>query len=213
MTLLLSAQNDVSFKHISTGIKVGSEFGLLSLASANTDGNTSAALGYSITIDFIEFRFNERLGVNLGIGYANRKYLQVIENIYSPEIKGNSIVREHLLMQNIEIPLTFKYYLPKKSAIRQAYFSLGSSLYFNLHNEFKQEVTFEESIWEFNHQSEVQRTTYAGYFNFGIQFFTNRKVSYYIEPTLQINPNMIDFQYGNNSNLLINISLLGGIKF
>lgn len=209
----LFAQSDTNFKRINTGIKVGTDVGIIALDNGNEQASTRLDFGYSIIVDFVEYRLNEKFGINLGVGFTNRKYRQTIKDIFLANIKGQVLIKEHLLVQNIEIPLTFKYYLPKKNDNRQVYCSVGSSLYFNLYSESQQEIFFQESIWEFNHQSDIERTTFAANLNIGILFFSDYRISYYLEPTLQINPNKINFQYGNASNALINLGVLVGMKF
>jgi len=140
INLVLFAQKETTFKHISTGIKVGSDIGLLSLETNPNDSRTGLDFGYSVIVDFVEFRLNEKFGLNLGVGYTKRKYRQTIENIYITDVKGNALVKEHLLVQNIEVPLTFRYYLSNEKSSYQVYFSAGGSLYFNLHNQSKQEI-------------------------------------------------------------------------
>lgn len=209
----LFAQSDSDFKRINTGIKIGSNLGVIALNNGNEKASTRLDVGYSIIVDFVEYRPNEKFSINLGVGFTNRKYHQIIEDLFLADIKGRALIKEYLLIQNIEIPLTFRYYLPKKKDTRQVYSSIGSSLYFNLYNESQQEIFFEESIWEFNNQSEVKRTTFAANLNIGILFFTDYNISYYLEPALQINLNKINFQYGNASNALINLGILAGLKF
>lgn len=209
----LFAQNKSNFKHISTGLKMGTNIGMLTLDQNNRESKTGLDLGYVLTVDFIEFRLNEKFSLNLGVGFANRKYRQVTEAVYFPDIREKAKVKESLLIQNIEIPFTFRYYLTKKKNTRQVYFSVGSSLCFNLYHQFQQEVFLQESTLEFNRQSEVDRTTFAANMNIGILFFTDYKIYYYVEPILQINPNKIDLQYGNSSKAFINIGILAGLKF
>lgn len=208
----LFAQSE-SNKYISTGIKFGSDIGLIALKTKTGNTKTNLDFGYTVMVDFVEFRFHDRYGVNLSVGFSNRKYRQTSEDTKIPDITRSATVEETLLLQNVEVPLTFRYYLPTKSTNRQFYFSAGGSLYFNLYSQFQQEVFFKENTWEFNHQSEIQRTTFASNFSLGIQFFTDYKISYYLEPTIQINSNRINFQYGNNSSALVNIGVLGGLKF
>ena len=123
----LSAQIKSNFKHISTGIKFGSDVGLIALKTKNNTANTANTantkldFGYTVMVDFVEFRFNEHYGINLGVGFSNRKYQQRIKSTDFPNIKGSVTINENLLLQNIEVPLTFRYYLPTKNINRQFY--------------------------------------------------------------------------------------------
>lgn len=214
ITINLTAQENKPTKRISTGIKVGSELGIMGLESSNLNANTELGIGYAIIVDFIEYRFNDKISANVGIGFTNRKYRQYIDNVSFIDIFAQASGREHLLIQNIEIPITAKYYFSKNKENRQYYLIGGSTIYYNLHNNFQQELFFSDgTIWEYNHQNDVARTTLAATLGVGLQFSTNYRLSYIIEPILQINPNQITFIYGRDTNALISLGLMAGVKF
>lgn len=213
ITIDTSAQEGKSTKRISTGIKIGSEVGLMGLESSELDANTELGIGYSIVIDFLEYRINDKFSTNIGIGFANRKYRQYIDNVSFIDISDQASGREHLLIQNIEIPITGKYYLNKTNQ-RQFYLIGGMAMFYNLHNSFQQELFFSDgTIWEYNHQNDINRTTFAATLGTGLQFYTNYRLSYIIEPIIQINRNQINFSYGRDSNVLISLGLMAGVKF
>ena len=200
-------------KRISTGIKVGSEIGMMNLERSNLNANTELGVGYSIVVDFIEYHFNNQISANIGVGFTNRKYRQHIENVSFINIFAQASGREHMLVQNIEIPITAKYYLNKKNN-RQLYFIGGTTVYYNLHNSFQQELFFSDgTVWEYNHPNGIKRTTLAATFGAGLQFDTNYRLSYILEPILQINPNQVSFQYGRDTRALVSLGIMAGMKF
>lgn len=212
-TLNLSAQEGQPSKRISTGIKAGTEIGFMGLESSNLDANTEVGVGYSIIVDFLEYRINDKFSANIGIGFTNRKYRQEIESVSFIDIFAQASGKEHLLVQNIEIPITGKYYFNKKGN-RQLYLIGGTTVYYNLHNSFQQELFFSDgTVWEYNHQNNLRRTTLAATLGAGLQFDTAYRLSYVIEPILQINPNQIRFIYGRDANALIAVGLMAGVKF
>lgn len=209
----LSAQEGQPSKRISTGIKAGTEIGFMGLESSNLDASTEVGVGYSIIVDFLEYRINDNFSANIGIGFTNRKYRQEIESVSFIDIFAQASGKEHLLAQNIEIPVTGKYYFNKKDN-RQLYLIGGTTVYYNLHNSFRQELFFSDgTVWEYNHQNNLRRTTLAATLGAGLQFDTAYRLSYVIEPILQINPNQIRFIYGRDANALIAVGLMAGVKF
>lgn len=212
ITINLSAQEDKT-KHISTGIKVGSEVGIMGLESSNLNANAELGLGYSITVDFIEYRINDKFSANVGIGFTSRKYRQYIDNVSFIDIFAQASGREHLLIQNIEIPIIGKYYFNKNNHY-QLYLIGGTTVFYNLHNSFQQEVFFNDgTIWEYHHQNDVRRTTLAATLGTGFQFDTSYRLSYILETIVQINPNQINFLYGRDVNSLVSIGIMAGVKF
>lgn len=214
LTINLMAQDAKNFKRISTGVKVGTELGFLGLESSNETSNSNVALGYSILVDFIEYQFSEQFSANIGIGFTSRNYQQSIDNVQFIDILAKASAKEHLLVQNIEIPLTARYYLKQNGNNRQYYLLAGSTLYYNLHHNSKQEIFFSDgTIWEYNNQKDIKRTTFAATFGAGFQFDTNYRLSYIIEPIIQINPNEVSFYYGRNAKNLVSLGLMAGVKF
>lgn len=212
ITINLSAQED-KIKRISTGIKVGSEVGMMTFEQSDLNTNTELGIGYSIVVDFIEYHFNNQISANIGIGFTNRKYRQNIEKVSFTHIFAKASGKEHLLVQNIEIPITAKYYLNKNDN-RQFYLIGGTTVYYNLHHSFQQELFFSDgTIWEYNHQEDIKRTTLAATLGVGFQFNMNYRLSYIIEPILQINPNKVDFLYGKDATALVSVGLMAGVKF
>ena len=212
-TISLSAQQEQPIKRISTGIKIGTEIGFMGLESSNFDANTEVGVGYSIIVDFLEYQINDQFSANIGVGFTNRKYRQKIKSVSLVDILAEASGREHLLIQNVEIPITGKYYFEKKDS-RQLYLIGGATVYYNLRNSSQQELFFSDgTTWEYNHQNNVTRTTLAATFGAGLQFDTNYHISYIIEPILQINPNQISFLYGRDANALIAVGLMAGMKF
>ncbi|MFK7946342.1 MAG: outer membrane beta-barrel protein [Saprospiraceae bacterium] len=213
ITIDLSAQEDKSIKRISTGIKIGSEIGMMDLESSKLNANTELDIGYSIVVDFLEYHINNKFSANIGIGFANRKFRQYIENVSFIDIVAKASGREHLLVQNIEMPITGKYYLDKNNK-RQFYMIGGMTIFYNLHHSFQQELFFSDgTIWEYNHKNDITRTTFAATLGAGLQVDTDYRLSYIIEPILQVNRNQITFLYGRDSNALISVGLMAGVKF
>ncbi len=213
-TLNVTAQNLNNFKQVSTGIKIGSEIGLMLLDNTTLSANTDVDFGYSIMVDFIEYRFNQHLATNIGIGFTNRKYGQTIDNVQLVHISEAAKGKELLLVQNIEIPLTMHYYLNTNNSNRQFYLSVGSTLFYNLHHNFKQELIFSDgTIWEYNNQNDLKRSTFAATVGIGLELRTNYHFSYVIEPIIQVNPNKIQFQYGATTKALTALGILVGVKF
>lgn len=211
----IAAQENEPIKRISSGIKIGSELGFMGLKKSEIEANTSIDLGYSITLDFIEYRINDRFSANIGIGFTNRKYRQNIDNITFQDVSVTASGREYLTLQNVEIPFTGKYYFKNtKKTSRQHYLIGGTTINYNLHNDTQQKFFFADgTMWEYNLQNNIRRTTFSITLGAGMQIELRRRLSYVLEPMLQINPNRIDFSYGRDSNTLIAIGLMAGLKF
>lgn len=208
------AQDSNTSKRISTGVKVGAEFGFLGLENTETASNSDLGLGYSIVVDFIEYRFNDYLSTNIGVGFTNRKYRQSVDNVSFIDILAQASSKEHLLVQNIEVPLTVRYYLNTNTSNRQYYISGGTTLLYNLHHNSQQEILFSDgTIWEYNNQKDIERTTFAATLGAGFQFDSNYGLSYLIEPIIQVNPNSIPFYYGRDAKALVSVGLFFGVKF
>lgn len=213
IALHLSAQ-DVDFKPISTGVKVGTEVGFMSLKASENKANTTVDLGYSLMVDFLEYRFNAHWSANLGVGFTNRNYSQNIEKITSPDISLPASGRESILVQNIEVPLTARYYITPQNKFRHYYLSFGGSIYYNLHHNSKQEIFFSDgSTWEFYNPHDLTRATYAATFGAGVELKTNYRISYIVEAVSQMNFNQVPFEYGRDANMLGSIGFLVGVKF
>lgn len=211
----IAAQENEPVKRVSSGIKISSELGFMGLKQSEIEANTSIDLGYSITLDFIEYRINDRLSANIGIGFTNRKYRQNIDNITFQDVSVTASGREYLTLQNVEIPITGKYYFKNtKKTSRQHYLIGGTTVNYNLHSDAQQKFFFADgTMWEYNLQNDIQRTTLAITLGAGVQIELRRRLSYVLEPMLQINPNQIDFSHGRDSNTLIAIGLMAGLKF
>lgn len=213
LSLSLSAQ-DADFKRISTGIKAGTEIGFMSLKSSDTESKTALNLGYSIMIDFLEYRFNPTWSANLGVGFTHRNYRQTVDDVHSPDIFAKASGQENLLVQNIEVPLTVRYYLTPENKFRHYYLTTGSTIYYNLYHNFKQEIFLSDgSTWEFNVQNNLHRTTFAATFGVGLELKTNYRLAYILEAIGQFNFNQVPFEYGRDANALGSVGLLVGVKF
>lgn len=213
LSLSLSAQ-DADFKRISTGIKAGTEIGFISLKSSDTESKTALNLGYSIMIDFLEYRFNPTWSANLGVGFTHRNYRQTVDDVHSPDIFAKASGQENLLVQNIEVPLTVRYYLTPENKFRHYYLTTGSTIYYNLYHNFKQEIFLSDgSTWEFNVQNNLHRTTFAATFGVGLELKTNYRLAYILEAIGQFNFNQVPFEYGRDANALGSVGLLVGVKF
>lgn len=209
----LSAQN-TNLKRISTGVKAGIELGFMSLESSTNETNSELDLGYSVLVDFLDYRFSPSWSVNLGVGFTSRNYSQRIEKVSPPNIFIQASGREQLLIQNVEVLLTARYYLTPKNKFRSYYLTGGSTIFYNLHHNAKQELFFSDgSTWEFNNPPDLKRTTYAATFGVGLELKTNYRLSYIIESIAQVNFNNISFEYGRNTNTLNSIGFLVGVKF
>lgn len=213
LSLSLSAQ-DADFKRISTGIKAGTEIGFMSLKPSDTESKTALNLGYSIMIDFLEYRFNPTWSANIGVGFTHRNYRQTVDDVHSPDIFAKASGQENLLVQNIEVPLTARYYLTPKNKFRHYYLTTGSTIYYNLYHNFKQEIFLSNgSTWEFNVQNDLQRTTFAATFGVGLELETNYRLAYILEAIGQFNFNQVPFEYGRDAKALGSVGLLVGVKF
>ena len=211
------AQDNQPIKRVSSGIKIGSEVGFMNLKQSAVEANTGLDIGYSITLDFIEYRVNNKFSANIGIGFSNRKYRQNIDNVVLPAIFVQAPEgREYLALQNVEVPITGKLYLGKqdKKTNRQHYIIGGTTVIYNLHNNSLQKLFFADgSTWEYNRENNIQRTTLSLTMGTGIEIDLKRELSYVLEPILQINPNQIDFSNGRDANALVAIGLMAGLKF
>jgi hypothetical protein len=213
MSLNLSAQN-ANFKYISTGVKMGPEIGFMSLKSSEKESKTALNLGYSIMIDFLEYHFNPTWSANLGVGFTHRNYRQTVDEVQSPDIFARASGQENLLVQNIEVPLTIRYYFPLENKFRHYYLTAGSTVCYNLYHNFKQEIFLSNgSTWEFKVQNDVQRTTLAATYGVGWELETNYRLAYIFEAIGQFNFNAVPFEYGRDTNALVSIGLLVGVKF
>jgi hypothetical protein len=213
ISLNLSAQ-DADFKRISTGIKAGTEIGFMGLKPSETESKTTLNLGYSVRIDFLEYRFNRTWSANLGVGFTHRNYRQTIANVQSPDIFAKASGQENLLVQNIEVPLTVRYYLTPDKQFRHYYLTTGSTVYYNLYHNSKQEIFLSDgSTWEFNAQKDLKRTTFAATFGVGLELATNHRIAYILEVIGQFNVNQVPFEYGRDANMLGSVGFLVGVKF
>ncbi|MFT6148764.1 MAG: hypothetical protein ACJAUH_001450 [Saprospiraceae bacterium] len=213
ISLNLSAQ-DGNFKYISTGIKAGTEIGFMSLKSSERESKTALSLGYSIMIDFLEYRFNPTWSANIGVGFTHRNYRQIVDDVHSPDIFAKASGQENILVQNIEVPLTIRYYLTPENKFRHYYLTTGSTVYYNLHHNSKQEIFLSNgSTWEFNIQNDLKRTTFAATFGVGLELKTNYRLAYVLEAIGQFNFNQVPFEYGRDAKALGSIGLLVGVKF
>jgi hypothetical protein len=211
--LNLSAQ-DADFKRISTGIKTGAEVGFMSLKSSEKESKTALSLGYSIMVDFLEFRFSPTWSANLGVGFSHRNYRQTVDNVQSPDIFAKASGQENILIQNIEVPLTVRYYLTPEHKSQHYYLTTGSTIYYNLYHDSKQEIFLSDgSTWEFNVQNNLKRTTFAATFGVGLELKTNYRLAYILEAIGQFNFNQVPFEYGRDAKALGSIGLLVGVKF
>lgn len=213
ISLNLSAQ-DGDFKRISTGVKVGTEIGFMALQSSDIESKTALGLGYSVKIDFLEYRFNSTWSVNIGVGFTHRNYRQTVDNIRSPDIFAKASGQESLLVQNIEVPLMVRYYLTPENTFRHYYLTTGSTVYYNLYHDAKQEIFLSDgSVWEFNGQKNLKRTTLAATFGFGLELATDYRIAYVLEAVGQFNFNQVPFEYGRDANMLGSVGLLIGVNF
>jgi hypothetical protein len=205
------AQGQSSDDRYTTGFKSGIEVGGLWQKSGNKTASR-LDVGYALKMDFLEFRLTPHFSVNLGIGFTHREYQQVL-SAKSGNLEVSSI-KEHLTLKNVEVPLMLKYYLTEEEQKVRFFWSVGGAIHWNLNHSGRQELFFHSgSILETNYKNTLSRRTFSGILSYGAVINTGFRVSYIIEPTIQINPNAVDFYHGTTSKSFVNFGLLVGFRF
>lgn len=201
-------------KRYRAGVKIAPEIGLLSLNNdENINSENGLGIGYSFTVDFIEYELNAKWSANLGIGYAQRQLIQHTSRVLFPDTFSSASVDETVNLYNVEMPLTLNFNVFQNTKQR-SYLLFGGALHYQINHNSKAELLFsDDSGVEHPIDFELPRTTYSAIAGFGIEFFGKKSFSWVFEPTIRYNFLSLDYQYGNNSNGLFLIGTAFGVKF
>jgi hypothetical protein len=213
LTAGAQAQSDTIFKRINAGVKVGVNAGF-ALPTAIGNGQLwRAEGGYTVMIDFIEYRFQPHWGAHLGFGFSNERYQQRSGSVYIEDFGWSVESKNFIHLQRIEVPLTLRYYAQMRRE-RQWYGIGGGSLLFNLAQDFQQVfVLRNENTLEYNLPSDIDRTSFAVNFGAGLLFHKHRHLTYFVEWGNALNFTPIHHPFGNDTRLLFNTSVFLGLRF